>query len=344
MMVNNQRPGVYSRYDVSSAYAAPRSAKNAAVTAKAAGENSGEVVEIAGMDALIEAFAPDDAHSALRGCVQILLQSGVAKVYAVAVGDGGYAAALEKLDNVGAVICDATEPEDLAALRASVQKSCDAQRERIGFCAAAGSAEAVLAAQALNSERVVLCCPAVCPAGSDSRSAAYAAAAMAGKMLAVSDPVWNFNGEALPTVRQPDVLAEWEVQQLLAAGVTVLEKGGGGVECVRALTTRTKTGGAADYTMRGLNTVLCIDDVMQGVRSALTATLRGSRLGGRSLDAIRAQAMVALADRADSGVIEEYGAPRVSPHGEDPTVCVVELSFRVANVVHQIHVTAHIQV
>lgn len=345
--INNQRPGVYSRYDVTSAYAAPRSAKYAAVAARAADGVAGELWEFTAPGQLAEAFGPDSEGSTLRGCVQILLQSGVTKVYAVAVGEDGYAAALgklEKLANVGAVVCDCAGPEDRDALRRSVQASCDAQRERIGFCGVDKSAGAIVAAQALNSERVVLCCPAVQPAVLENRCAAYAAAAMAGKVLAVKDPVWNFNSEPLEAVRLPDALEENEVQALLAAGVTVLEAGSGGVECVRALTTRTKTNGETDYMMRAVNTILCIDDVMQAVRAALKATLRGSRLGSGSLDAIRAQTVVALADRADSGVIESYEAPRVTAHSEDPTVCIVELSFAVANVVHQIHVTAHIQV
>lgn len=345
-VINNQRPGVYSRYDVSSAYAAPRSAAYAAVVARASGGERGVLHSFTSLSALAEAFPPDTGGAALRGCVQILLQSGVSKVYAVAVGPEGYAAALvktEQLENVGAVVCDAVEAADLAAVKLSAQVSAEALRERVAFCGAAADG-AAQAAETLNCERVVLCCPAVKQVGGGSAHAAYGAAALAGKVLAQGDAAYSFSGEALATVEQPETLGESEIQALLAAGVSVLEQSGGAVECVRALTTRTKTGGETDYALRGLNAILCIDDVMRAVRAALKAVLRGGRASGRSLEAIRSQAAVVLADKKSDGVIERYEAPLARIHAEDPTVCVVELAFHVAHVVSQIHVSAHIQV
>lgn len=345
-IINNQRPGVYSRYDTASAYAPPRAARHAAVVAKASGGELGRLVEIQTMAQLAEAFPADGAGASLRGCVRILLQSGVGRVYAVAVDGEDYPGALalvEGLDGIGAVVCDGGSAAH-AALKESVVRSSDALRERLGFCGADDPAAALSGAGALNSERVVLCCPAVRPAGGGNAHPAYGAAAMAGLILARNNPAWNFSGETLELVEGPPRLPEATVQALLAAGVTLLEESGGAVECVRVMTTRTKSGGETDYALRGVNGVLCIDDVMQAMRGALKAAMRGQRLAGGSLEAVRSQVVVVLADKQDSGVLESYEAPKVTVHSADPTVCVVELAFRIAHVVSQIHVTAHIQV
>lgn len=344
-IINNQRPGVYSRYDVSSAYTTPRSMQYAAVVAKATSGETGVLHSFTNYAQLIEAFSPDTEQTALRGCVQILLQSGVSRVYAVAVEDGGYEAALalvEEIDGIGAVVCDAAAQADLNVLKTSVLASSEAQRERVAYCAA-GANSAEDAALALNCERVVLCCPEVKQSGGSVAHAVYSAAAIAGMALAKGDPAWNFSGEELTTVEDPAAIAESGIQTLLAAGVTVIENSGSRTECVRALTTCTQISGETNYTLRALNTILCIDDVMSAMRSALKATLR-RRISGNSLDAIRSQAAVVLADKKADGIIEEYEAPQVSIHSEDPTVCVVELAFHVAHVISQIYVSAHIQV
>ena len=344
---SNQRPGVYSQYDITSAYLSPRSGSYAAVVAEGNGGETGKVHAITGMAQLTEAFGPDTGSATMRGCVQILLQAGVTRVYAVAVEGRDYAAALalaEELDNVGAVVCDCADAAGLPAVKASALKSSAALRERLAYVGLEDADEAVSAAQSLNCERVVLCCPAVAPAGLGASRAVFGAAALAGRVLAQNDCTYSFSGEALDTVQEPAKLTEAQVQALLAAGVTVLEAVGGAVECVRALTTSTKSGGETDYSLRGLNAILCIDNVMQGIRAGLRASLRGIRLSTGSLQSIQSQVVVELAAKADSGVIEGFETPKVYSDNADPTVCVVELSFAVAHVVSQIHVTAHIQV
>lgn len=349
MTTDNQRPGVYSRYDISSVYAAPRSAGCAAVVAKARtslpeeGGKRGPVVEITRLAELAAGFLVDsDAHS-LYGCVQILLRSGVGKVFAVPVEGDDYASALARIEqeeNIAAVVCDCADGEALEALRASVERSAQSLRERVGYCGLADAGEAAAAAQRLNSERVVLCCPAVCLEGPDMPKAVYGAAALAGMVLSKNDCAYSFNGETLAAVHSPARLAEEDIQALIRAGVTVLEPRGGGAECIRAVTTRTFAGGETDYSLRGLNAILCIDNVMQ----ALRATLRGTRVSGRTAQSIQSQAAVVLSERRDAGVIESFETPRCAADPADPAVCVVELAFRIAHVISQIHVTAHIQV
>ena len=58
---------------------------------------------------------------------------------------------------------------------------------------------------------------------------------------------------------------------LVAAGVTALECVGGRVSVIRGLTTRTKTGDAADKTFRELTTILIVDDVIPSIRRTLRA-------------------------------------------------------------------------
>lgn len=344
MSYDNQRPGVYSRYDITSVYTTPRSGGYAAVAAKAAGGEAGRVYAITTPAELREVFSPDTGDTAMYGIVQVLLASGVSKVLASVVEDG-YPAALALLEgeeNVAALVCDCTGEDDLLELADSVRRSADALRERVAYCGIDSPDDAIDAAGEINCERVVLCCPAVSPAGLETGKAVYGAAALAGRVLAQNDPGYNFSGEALPAVESPTRLAEEQIQALLKAGVTVLEPCGGNVECVRALTTRTTSFGEEDHSLRGLNTILCIDDVMRNVRESLKAVLRGSRISGRSLESIRSQVVVVLSGRQDAGVIESYEPPKCTADSSDPTVCIVELSFRVAHVVSQIHVTAHI--
>ena len=60
-----------------------------------------------------------------------------------------------------------------------------------------------------------------------------------------------------------------EYDALVAAGVTALECVGGRVSVIRGLTTRTKTGDAADKTFRELTTILIVDDVIPSIRRTM---------------------------------------------------------------------------
>lgn len=346
IMTNNQRPGVYARYDTSTAYSSPQSQGYAAVIAKASGGAPGTLYTFTSIAQLMEAFPLVLPDKPLRECVQILLQSGVSKVYAVCVEQDFYEdafALIEEIPGIRAVICDCSDDADFLALRDSVVRSAQGQRERIAYCGTS-VLHAVQTAELLNSERVVLCCPSVMPFGSEHAHTVFAGAAMAGRVLSKNDPTWNYSGDHFLTVHEPIVLTEHEIQALLAAGITVFEQGEGAVECVRALTTRTKTGGELDYALRGLNAVLCIDDVMLSMRAALRAALHGSLMAERTLQAVRSQAAVVLAEKQDRGIVAAYQPPNTYGDPHDPSICVVELAFHIAHVINQIHITAHIQV
>lgn len=342
LITNNQRPGVYSQYDVSSLYAASSSSKYAAVVAKAAGGEPDTPQAFTSYSKAREVYGPEDRL--MLGAISILLGSGVSRVIAVPVTGDDYSPALAaaaSLEDVGALVCDAEEASDIKKVLAAVEAASGALREQIGYCGVGGGAAALAAAGALNSERMVICCPASLPLGdTGAPSPFFTAAAVAGAVLAADDPVHNFSGLGITCLEPPARLAEEQVQELLAGGVTVVEPVGEGVQIVRALTTKAGT----DKAMGSLNTILIIDDVMTDTRATLRQRLRGSRITAHSRDSILAQVMVVLAGKQDDGIIESFLAPKVYTHEEDPAICVVELSFQAAHVLSQIHLVAHIQV
>lgn len=346
MTVQNLRPGVYSRYDVTSMYTTPLSLKYAAVVARSIGGESGELYRFTSYQDACEIFSPDGSGVIMRSLIGLLFDSGVSVVLAVPAGDGYESAltALETAENVGAIICDATNIDDLTALKVRVAANSDARRECLGFCGIDDPTRAMEAARTLNCERIVFACPAVSSKTEGTRAAALAAAALAGKILASGDAAANLNGCAFPLPTLPEPLPESTIQSLLEAGVTVFESVGGETECIRATTTRTMTSGAPDRSMTGVNTILIIDDVMQSVRSMLKSHLSGSRVNGSPLESIRSQVTIVLAEKQNDGLLESFSAPRCYASSSDPSVCVVEMSFAVAHAVSQIHVTAHIQV
>ncbi|MFV0402146.1 MAG: phage tail sheath C-terminal domain-containing protein [Oscillospiraceae bacterium] len=345
MVTDNMRPGVYSSYTVTSRYAAPRSPRGAALICGTSFQLAEKTYRLTSYGQAAELFSAASSRRALE-CCRILFENGVSPIW-FSMLDRGYGAALNRLaeeDEIGAVITDCTGPLDVKAMMESVEESCGKLHERLIFFGIGEVALAMSTAKAVNSERAVVCCPGVSPISSENRAAIYGACALAGRVLANNDPVYNYNGCVLDGVETPDKLAEDDIQQLLAGGVTVLEEVGGQVECVRAVTTRTLSNGAEDNSMRPLNTILIIDDVLRGIRQSLRARLRGAKLAGQSFASVASQVTVELAAKQDDGIITGFDAPSVYAHSADPTVCVVELAFRVANVIGQIHITAHVQV
>ena len=336
------RPGVFSSYQVSSFFTAGAGSSYAAVVAKTSEGNPNTLYSFESYQQSLEVFTT----GGMRGILKILFESGISRVFAVAA-EADYAQALtliQEVDNIGAVVCDAQDPPDLEALQQSVENSSKALRERLAFCGIDDADKAAAAARALNSERVCLCCPSAHPRDIDEESAVFSAAAVAGVILASGDPALNFSGHPLRSIANPKRLSETTIQSLMAAGVTVVELSGEIVRIVRALTTRTSTSGLPDRSMSGINTPLIIDNVISAVRSSLESHVRGRRISGSSFESIASQVTVVLASKRDDGLLHSFMPPRVRRHDSDPSVCVVELSFAVAHVLNQIHVTAHVQI
>ena len=113
---------------------------------------------------------------------------------------------------------------------------------------------------------------------------------------------------------------------------------------VRGITTRTKTGEAADTTWRELSTILIVDDVIPSIREALRAKFRRAKNTEQSRGAIRSQVVLELENKLSREIITGYENVTVSADEENPTVCLVEFSFTVAHGLNQIWLTASITI
>ena len=172
-----------------------------------------------------------------------------------------------------------------------------------------------------------------------------AAAALAGVLCDQSDPAMPLNGQVLQGISGVTAgYEDTEYDALVAAGVTALECVGGRVSVIRGLTTRTKTGDAADKTFRELTTILIVDDVIPSIRRALRAKFTRAKNSALTRNAIRNQVIVELEDRIDKEIIEGYDNLTVTASTTDPTTCVVGFEFRVVHGLNRIYLTAHISV
>ena len=338
MQTTNRRPGIFTGYSITSHYAAPRAAMSAALVVKLPVFND----ELITFDSPTEALETLVSHRALLNACRILFNSGVARVH-LATAEDNYRAALGRvaeLDGVGAVISDAHDEDDLYDLLDNVITSSSAMRERLMFIGNPTAQEAAAYAGILNHERAIVCTPAAFVPEDENPSALYTACAFAGAILAQPDPGHNFSAHALEPLSGIERLPEADIQSLISGGVCVFERVAGSVECVRAVTTRTEP----DLSMRPLNSILIIDDVMRSLRAGLSGLLRALRVGAHSHESIASQVAVILAARRDEGIITAFDPPVVRASTEDPSVCIVQLSFGVAHIVDQIHVSAHIRV
>ena len=122
------------------------------------------------------------------------------------------------------------------------------------------------------------------------------------------------------------------------------ERTGGVTSVVRGVTTRTTTDGTADTTWRELSTILVVDDVIPGIRSALRSKFHRAKNTEQSRGAIRSQVVLELENRKEREIISGYDNVAVSADPDNPTVCQVEFSFSAAQGLNQIWLTAHITV
>ena len=342
MINNNQRPGVYSGYSINSRYAAPRSRQAAALVLYFPAEHQLYKFENEN-EAALELDLPTQ-NNALCAC-RILFASGVSRVYLLPIQTtvNDTLQQISQLKDIGCIISENRPMNDLQALISSVKQSSEQRLERLLFVGTDTANEATTAAESINHERGIVCTPACTAPGDDTSRGLYSACAVAGAVLGENDPAHNFSGDILLVLSDVNELTESEIQQLIANGVCVLEKVSGQIECVRAVTTRTKLGDNAELSMRPLNTILIIDDVMRTLRTGLSALLKGMRAGAASQSAIASQATVLLAAKCDEGILASFSPPVVTPDNTDPSVCIVDVSFNVAHVVEQIHLSAQVR-
>lgn len=351
------RPGVYSQYDVVSRQKSYTGRYaffcGGAKVKEGKSLPAGGVVQLRSIEQLEEYFEAQGSGEMFCTVCRILLQSGVEGLYVVPMTIDGtepatelYSAAIQKLCEVkqtGVMLCASSEQSVLEVLRDQVQQASQNERERLAV-GAVEKANAEQVAQALNSERFVLCAQqATSSLAGETASVLLSAAAVAG-MLAVCQPMQSMHSQELGVLDSVEALEEDEVETLLGAGVTVLEENEGqAVECIRCVTTRTTTGGEEDRTFAPVNVVLMIDDIIQSVRQRLTAMVKGSQTA-YSEDSIASQVAVILDEKKQEGLIKDFQPPVVYREEDDPSVCVVELEFGLMAVLSQIYLTAHISV
>ena len=350
----HERPGVYSVYDASSVTSAGRAAKRIGVAALAVKGTANAVVTLTGYSTGVDVFGEDEAGApGMSTLLKLLFANGASTVYAVRTGEAAdleaYQAAFAALESydVQVMVCDSSEVNIQKALKTAVETASAARGERIGVIGGSGdtAAQLVTRAAAVNSERMVLVGPDMKDENGTELPGVFAAAAVAGAIACGSDPAMPLNGAELYGIGGlQSVYSDNDIDLLVQGGVTPLEDVGGVVSPVRGITTRTKTGSAADATWRELTTILIADDVIPSVRSALRSKFARAKNTAQTRGAILSQVIVELEDRVSREIIDGYEDVTVQALDSDPTVCLVEFSFTVAHGLNQIWLSAHITV
>lgn len=345
----HERPGVYSDYDASSVTATGSTERVIALAGVSEAKSGLYTVTsyASGRDTFGES-------SQLGRMLKLAYQNGAGTVLACPVAEdteAAYQAALTLLlaeKRASFCVVGSTQEKVHIALRDAVEAASGQRGECIGLAGMASPSVAELTARAakLNSERVVLMAPDVYLSGETAAAGGcMAAAALAGVLCDQSDPAMPLNGQVLQGISGVTAgYEDTEYDALVAAGVTALECVGGRVSVIRGLTTRTKTGNAADKTFRELTTILIVDDVIPSIRRALRAKFTRAKNSALTRNAIRNQVIVELEDRIDKEIIEGYDNLTVTASTTDPTICVVEFEFRVVHGLNRIYLTAHISV
>lgn len=341
-MAMNERPGVYSSYEVTSSVNGSSAGGAVACAAIGAKGTALGVQRITSQAAAAESFGT----GGITELCALALRNGAGAVYACALEEGAeeadYAAAFEKLcavENVSVLFCDSRESQVHGAMREAILSASEAYCYRIGVVECCGSTTQLVAAAAgLNSERIVLLA-----AGEENEPGACAAA-FAGVVAATNDPALPMNGAELRGVEWGTVWADADVNTLVRGGVSLIESAAGTPYVLRAVTTRTTTSGAPDSTWRELTTVRIIDEVIPGIRASLRRRFARAKNTAQTRDAIRTQVIIELQSRLEREIIDSYGAVTAQPSAEDPTACQVEFEFTVAHGLNHICLSARITV
>ncbi len=339
-VTEHQRPGVYSVFSASSVTGGDGSGGAVGIVVMSPKGSTGNIYTLHSYQDVVDSFgAATDPIVKLCG---VLLSNGAATVYAIPVtAENAYAAAftkLERVEGIQVVTCDSVQASVHQTLRDSVRKASGERRERLGVVSAGGELEVsplMQKAGAINDERMVL----VAGGGVEG------AAAVAGAIAAESDPAVPLGGAELKgEVSVDGAWSENDIDLLVKGGVTALESVGGTARVIRAVTTRTKTNSATDYTWRELTTIRVVDDVIPGLRNTLQAKFSRSKNTEQSRGAIRSQVIVELERKKSQEIITGYDGVTVREVEGNPTVCMVEFRFTVAHGLNQIWLSANITV
>ena len=345
----HERPGVYSDYEASRSTASGSAIKTIAIIGVSPAKSGLYTVT-----AFSDAAAQFGADSELGQMIHAACENGAGKILAYSLAEStlaAYEAAFSAVfaEKEAAFCTIASGQEDVqSALRSAIVSASKQKGECIGIVGLALPDKAALLARAaaLDCERMVLVGPDVYRAEESAAAGGHiAASALCGLLAAEIDPAIPLNGAVLngfTAVTQR--YEETEIDALVQGGVTVLEAAGGKVTVLRGITTKKTTGDGNDTTYRELGTVLVIDDVIPGIRSALSARFPRAKNNAATRSAIRSQVIVELESRLQREIINEYENVTVEASSTDASVCVVSFGFTVTRGLNRIHLTAHISV
>ena len=345
----HERPGVYSSYEASSLTVGSSRGRTVAVAA-AVGSDLDSPQACYTWNSYSKAAA-DVGECVLSRLAQLALRNGAGTVYGVPVTGSDYTGALaviQGLEEVNVVVCDSTQETVQQALRTMVEDCSAARKERIAVVAgAAGESvtQLVQRAKGLNHERMVLVAPGCVDAAGTDQGGVACAAALAGAIAGTTDPALPLGGAQLSGLEGLETTYDdADIDTLVQGGVAPLEMLAGNCYVVRAVTTRTTTGSAADATWRELTTTLVVDEVIPGIRNALRARFTRAKNTQQTRGAIRSQVILELEDRVSREIIDSYADVTAEALPTDPTVCLVQFAFAVSHGLNQIWLSAHITV
>ena len=343
---SKQRPGVFSSYTVSGKNGGRTSEQAVGLVSTAVAGECGKVYKFTRLSALLEVFGNSGN---MLDMAEILFSGGVSKIYCVGIdtqsGDINrlYAEAFELLElfeDIGAVVCDSGNIEVHELLKESVGRSSQMLKERIGFCST-DMDKSITEAKQMDFERICVATPEVSYKG---QKGYFLAAVYAALALSSADPAQNLNmSEFFADIALETKPTDQEIDELVENGVAIFEPINKGVRLIRAVTT--KVGGQSNnYGFGELSTVRIVDYVMASIRNMLKVRLKGAKNSQSTLEAIRTQTALQLEEMLDSEIISSYDPPTAFVSEEDTTICVVEISFSVMHIMHQIHLMAYITV
>ncbi|MEG2518628.1 MAG: phage tail sheath protein [Oscillospiraceae bacterium] len=349
-MTVNERPGVYSSIEVSSARNGARLGRTVGLAAVATSGAMGQSVKISSLG---EAEACFGSGCSMVKLIKILLLNGAAAIEAVPVVtkdvvatkadyETAFAVLMSK-EKVSVMLCDSGLAEVHKAMQTAIMGASESFKYRIGVIEGLGNVgEMAAKAAALNCERMVMVYPGESGTGAVPGAVA---AAFGGVLGAGGDPALPVCGAELLGLEGFDRrFSDAEITTLVQAGITPIEHAMEKNCVVRGITTRTTTTNEADSTWRELSTVLIIDDVIPAVRAALRIKFPRVKNTVQTRGAIRTQVIIELENKLKQEIIDSYGAVTAAADALDPSVCAVGFDFTVAHGLNRINLSAHISI
>lgn len=340
-MSTNERPGVYTSYEVTASLYGGRKGTAVGLAAAAETGEAGKAVELGAYSQALEAFGSGN----LVKLAEILFLNGAPKIYAVKVEENDYAtafAALMEKGDIKFMVCDQRKIGVHDIMKNAIEGGDERGKYRIGVVESEQekASELLLDCECINSERMML-------VSHYERNGVpgSVAAAVCGVAASEDDPALPLNGAEIKGLGDIGAnFSDSDVSLLISGGITPIETIAGSKTIIRGVSTKTTTGGAEDLTWREINTVMILDEVIPTIRDSLRAKFSRAKNTAQTRGAIRTQVLVALEDYLNREIIDSYGEINVAQSTDDPTVCLVNFAFTVAHGLNKIVLRAHITV